>query len=159
MKVTSHIKISSVLGVGVYAYTDELLPSVACFLGGWLIDLDHFLDWGVNYGLTPDYNRVVINFARNRVRHIYVIFHGWEYFIALFTLHILYGLPPWAFYAALGGACHLALDQIYNGPKRPLAYFITFRLYKRFRSHDILLRIAQPAPVQASGQAVHSNVA
>ncbi len=157
MRVTSHIKVSGILGLGVYAYTGALVPSVACFLSGWLIDLDHFLDWVVNYGPTPDYNRVIYNLTRHRFRRIYLIFHSWEYFIGLFTFHILYGLPPWAFYATLGCTCHLALDQIYNGPKKPLAYFITYRLYKRFKGPDIMIRVTTATPVHAKGQTVRTD--
>ncbi len=157
MRVTSHIKVSGILGLGVYAYTGETVSSVACFLSGWLIDLDHFLDWVMNFGPTLKHARVLSNFRMHRYRRLYVIFHGWEYFIGLFAFHILYGLPPWVFYATLGGACHLALDQIYNGPKRPLAYFITYRLYQRFKASNIVFRITKPAPTIAKGRTVRTD--
>src|SRR3972149_10143828 len=131
MIVSSHIKASGVLGLGVYAYTGEYLPSIACFLSGWLIDVDHFLDWRANFGLTLNYARVFKNFERGRLRHAYILLHAWEYIIAVLGLYTLYDLPPWVPYATLGYTCHLILDQIFNRPKRSLTYFLTYRILDR----------------------------
>ncbi len=157
MRVSSHVKISGVMGIGVYAYTGEPVPSAACFLGGWLFDIDHLLDWLMNYGPTLDYARVVNNFARNRHRRLYVIFHSWEYVIGLFVLHVLYGLPPWAAYATLGYVCHMTLDQIFNGPKRSLTYFLTYRIFHRFNSSFFFMRGDASTPLSVKEQAVHTD--
>lgn len=157
MIVSSHIKASGVLGLGVYAYTGEYLPSIACFLSGWLIDIDHFLDWRANFGPTLDHARVFRNFERGRLRYVYTIFHGWEYVIAVLVLYALYDLPPWATYAALGYTCHLILDQIFNRPKRSLFYFLTYRILHGFNGSFLLMRGQVSTPASAKNQAVHTE--
>ena len=140
MRVSSHIKISGVLSLGVYAYTGGLIPSAACFLSGWLIDIDHFLDWVMNFGPTRDYTRVVNNFSQDKIRRSYLLFHAWEYVVGLLALHMLYGLPPWAAYGTLGYFSHLTLDQIFNCPSKPFFYFLTYRIFNKFNSFYLLRR-------------------
>lgn len=147
MKVSTHVKISGVLSLGVYACTSELVPSLACFLSGWLLDIDHFLDWVMNFGPTRNCARVVKNFEKQRLRRVYVILHGWEYVIGLFAIHILYGLPQWAAYATLGYTCHLTLDQIFNGPKRPLTYFLAYRISHKFNAFFLIMRGSTSTPL------------
>ncbi len=156
MRVSNHIKTSGVLGLGVYAYTGEFVPAAACFLSGWLIDVDHFLDWWMSFGPTLQYTRVLNNFSRSRLRRFYVVFHAWEYVIGLLAVYLLYGLPQWAVYAALGYTCHLTLDQIFNGPKRPFAYFITYRALHNFNSF-FLVRGSKFAPVFAKKQVAQTD--
>lgn len=157
MIVSSHIKASGILGLGVYACTGEFIPSIACFLSGWLIDIDHFLDWVMNFGLTSDYARVASNFRRNRHRRLYVILHGWEYVVGLLTLYVAYGLPLWAAYATMGYISHLTLDQVFNGPKRPLTYFLTYRIFHKFNSSFFLMRSNFSPPMSVRKHAVNVN--
>ncbi len=157
MKVSSHVKFSGILGLGVYAYTGEFFPSAVCFLSGWLVDVDHFLDWLLNFGPRLDYARILNNLERTRIRRAYVIFHGWEYVIGFLAFHILYGLPPWAAYAALGYTSHLTLDQIFNGPKRYLTYFLTYRILHRFNTSYLLMRGCTPKAMPVKEHAVHAG--
>ncbi|MEE9201294.1 MAG: hypothetical protein V3V45_07610 [Candidatus Brocadiales bacterium] len=157
MIISNHVKISGVLGLGVYACTSEFVPSVACFLGGWLIDIDHLLDWVMNFGPTPNYTRVKDNFARNRVRYVYVIFHGWEYPIGILTFHAFYGLPQWVVYATVGYICHLTLDQMFNCHKGFLTYFLTYRILHKFKASSILVRQPGTAPVYTKNTAMRAD--
>lgn len=67
------------------------------------------------------------------------LFHAWEYpAIALVALAFWY--HPLLLAAILGHLSHLILDQIFNSV-RPLAYFISYRVLKRFNRHILSPRI------------------
>jgi hypothetical protein len=89
----------------------------AVLVSGFFVDFDHLLDFTVGRG-----------------KWIILPLHGWEY------------VPVWLLIdrrLRLGGALvgsyvlHLAIDQVWNDKRSPLAYFLTYRASKRFREDEL----------------------
>lgn len=142
MKPAGHIASSGALALAVYALKGDPAPAVSCFFAGWLIDLDHVLDWVSNLGLRRGilalfnvYNHFdyeSFDESKREVTYIYVFLHSWELIIGFWCLNILYPVNPIITYVFLGFTLHLSLDQLCNGLKTPMAYFFTYRMLHRF---------------------------
>jgi hypothetical protein len=89
----------------------------ASLASGFLVDVDHLVDYF---------------FARHT--RIVLPLHGWE----LVPLAIAFDRR-----LRLGGALaasyalHIAMDQLWNEKRSPLAYFLTYRASKRFREQEL----------------------
>jgi hypothetical protein len=81
---------------------------------GVLIDVDHVVDY---FNL----------FVRRDDRHVFVLFHAWEYSLIsiVFVLGVWY--HPVLLAAALGHLNHVTGDHLANRPAHPLTYSIVFR--------------------------------
>tara|TARA_B100000809_G_C15069834_1_gene505574 strand:+ start:607 stop:888 length:282 start_codon:yes stop_codon:yes gene_type:complete len=71
-------------------------------------------------------------------KHMMVLFHSWE-LVAVLVWH-----NPIYVAGVLGYIGHVTSDQLFN-PVRPLAYFIFYRAYRKFRV-GWLDRSATPDP-------------
>lgn len=100
----------------------------AAIVTGVLIDGDHVLDWAdwIYHGYR---------------KHMIVLFHSWE-LVAVLLASLLVWHNPIYVAAALGYVGHVTSDHLLN-PVRPLAYFISYRAYRKFRI-EWLERIAPP---------------
>ena len=45
MKPINHFGVSLITGVATFLITKAISPSIACFLIGWLVDVDHIWDF------------------------------------------------------------------------------------------------------------------
>jgi hypothetical protein len=45
MRLHQHIAVSSVVSLGLYAWTQSLPIAISSFLAGFLLDLDHLIDY------------------------------------------------------------------------------------------------------------------
>ncbi|MDO8136635.1 MAG: hypothetical protein Q6354_03250 [Candidatus Brocadiales bacterium] len=132
MRPLQHILASGAFGLTVYALNREPAQAISCFLAGWLLDLDHFYDWVQNFGFNTDYTYVYNRFGTNRISRPYILLHSWEPIIGFWLLYAFYSISPLISGIFLGFTFHLALDQIFNGPKKVLLYFFTYRLIHGF---------------------------
>ncbi len=148
MKPAGHIVASGALGLTLYAIKGDITPALSCFFAGWLMDLDHVLDWVKNLGLRRGVLSLLnfdnhFNFesyeeSKHEVIHIYVFLHSWELIISFWGLCLLYTIAPVIIGVFLGFTLHLALDQISHELMSPLAYFFTYRIFHRFHVAAIL---------------------
>lgn len=134
MKPLHHTLTSGALGLAVYALNREPAQAVSCFLAGWLVDVDHFYDWIQNFGFNTDYSYVYNCFGTNRLSRAYLFLHHWESVIGFWLLYAFCSINPLITGVFLGLTLHLALDQIYNGPKKAMMYFFTYRLIHGFNN-------------------------
>ncbi|MBI2559971.1 MAG: hypothetical protein HYW14_02410 [Planctomycetes bacterium] len=111
MRPFKHFVVSTISGAVVYSLTGALSPSIACFLTGWLIDVDHFYD--------------------------YIKVNGWNFSVKGFFEHFDRSLNLTLSFATLGYIIHLLSDQFTNGVS-PLAYFLTYRVAKGFDKWSVL---------------------
>jgi len=90
----------------------------AAIVTGVLIDGDHVLDWAdwIYHGYR---------------KHMIVLFHSWE-LVAVLLASLLVWHNPIYVATALGYVGHVTSDHLLN-PVRPLAYFISYRAYRKFR--------------------------
>ena len=121
----SHSVISAAIGTGVWILSDGnplVIPAAVC--AGVLIDGDHIIDY-------LDARR------EGYRRYLLVLAHGWEWGF-IFAALLLAWHHPLAISAFLAYTANLAADSAANRT-HPLAYWLFFRLYKRF-NYQILVR-------------------
>lgn len=130
-----HFSLSLVVGGIVWIIWKKPIESfVSAICGGFLVDLDHFLDYLFAFGLhfRSDYFFHGYQFLKSD--KIYVLFHGWEYVIILGAgvfaaksikvKSVLLGL-------SLGMLVHLSADVILN--EMPVkSYSISYRISQNF---------------------------
>ncbi len=137
MRPSSHVVAAAGLGVPLYLAGGGPVLAAAASAAMVLIDLDHLVDfliWGgrplslqefLRPGNTGDWPRVVF------------VLHAYEWLILLAAAAVGWRSPLlWAVFT--GAAGHLVLDEIGNRLPhqphriRPLFYFFTYRLWRRF---------------------------
>ena len=140
MRPFKHFVVSTISGAAVYSLTGALSPSIACFLTGWVIDVDHFYDYVKNNGWDFSVKRFVEYFEKSHPAplgtHLYFFFHAHEFAISLILICFLSKLNLTLSFATLGYITHLLFDQFTNRVF-PFAYFLTYRIAKGFDKWSI----------------------
>lgn len=117
-----HLFISSIVGIGGWALTQDPVALPAAVASGTLPDIDHAADY-LWYGLFKEHR-------------LLLPLHGYEYSLPL----VLFSNQWWGMgMAAVLTASyliHLLADQVENQTK-PFGYFFLYRLSKRFRLEEI----------------------
>jgi hypothetical protein len=109
----------------------------AFFLAGWVIDLDHALDFTLTWGPHEGFirmSRMGIG-EMNRPNTVYMFLHGYEITLLVALLALFFPGSPWLWGVALGHFFHLILDQVTNAGGWAPVYFLSYRALHRF-SHD-----------------------
>ncbi|MGH2460487.1 MAG: hypothetical protein ACRDIY_16660 [Chloroflexota bacterium] len=119
----AHLIVSTGLATLQWIRTGRLLPTIAPFATGFLIDGDHLYDFA----------RYKLSGQKNEERVVLPL-HGWEFALVLYLIDRLLGSRT-AGGLTLGYVGHLGLDQVTNETTHPLTYFISFRLLRGFPSH------------------------
>lgn len=118
--------------------------------GGFLIDVDHALDYLVFEGqrdLRPD--TFLRYHLERRMKRVVLVLHSYELFAGLGVLAWWLDVPVlWGY--LMGALMHLALDIIFNGELTPRSisafYSFTYRLAHRF---DAVALLGPPGGVAA----------
>lgn len=135
-----HVVISLFLGYSVWRIfglndRKSLLMSLAfTFLGGVLIDVDHFLDHFVSFGFNFNYDYFIKGEYFLKSHKAYIIFHAFEYVIiaGLFAFFLKGRKKKMIFCGlALGMLFHLSID-IFLFPNPMRGYFILYRILNGF---------------------------
>lgn len=140
MRTIGHIITSA--GVGLFTYHRYKSPGagLASFLAGWLIDLDHILDYVKAHGWRANWQRI------NEAKHehysgkLYLLLHSYELLLLFFIMFKSPRKRAYRMGVTLSVLTHLLLDQKYNPNRKPLTYFLAHRMYKKFNAQDILHR-------------------
>jgi hypothetical protein len=110
--------------------------------GGFLIDVDHAVDYVVVEGqrdLRP--GPFLRHYTEGHMRRAVLVLHSWELFAVLVALAWHTG-ASWLVGYVAGGLMHLALDLVYNGRYTPhsivLFYSLTYRAWHRFDAARLL---------------------
>jgi hypothetical protein len=122
-----HLATSIALSGASYAVAQSIPFSVGCFLGGFLIDVDHYFDYLFfekqwRKPLPPDFLRYYFECRPSR---LVLPLHSWELMAVLTLVCIQLHLPLLEGYV-LGGMMHLMFDILINGEhalKRPLLFY------------------------------------
>ena len=132
MRPAVHTAASGLVSI-VFAYWTKSWPgTLACFLSGIFIDLDHVLDyWLARKRLLFTYKELFYFCAKEKEGKLYLVLHSYE-FIALFWFMVYYYQWPVVWLgAAVGVSVHIFLDQLDN-PIRPWVYFLCYRFRHGF---------------------------
>lgn len=138
MRTFGHIITSAGIGLASYARYKSPPAAIASFLAGWLIDLDHIVDYVRAHGWK-------LNWARfNEAAHekysgkLYLPLHSFELLALFFVFFRGTRLQPYRVGITASILTHLLLDQKCNPSRGPLTYFLAHRIHKRFDANLIL---------------------
>jgi len=132
MKPKQHIVVSGIISYMVYMVTKSPISGLASFLAGILIDLDHLIDYCLNYGHTYKLKEIYKAIDELRLAKVYVLLHSYEVLIVFWGLVFLVPLNHVYFAIAIGMTQHMFFDQLCN-PASPKAYFLIYRIANGFK--------------------------
>lgn len=139
MKPATHAVISLGVSALLLTWTKSWAATLACFLSGIFIDIDHHLDYCLVRGKFPFFYRELQDYcltARNG--KLYLIFHSYELLLIFWIILTHYRLDGIWIGIAIGMSVHLFCDQ-WSNPLKPLAYFITYRIKHGFEAKRLLV--------------------
>ena len=111
-----------------------IISLIFTFLGGVLIDVDHFIDHFLSFGVNFNYDYFIKGEYFLKSNKAYIVFHGFEYVIlfGVLALFAKVGFRRMIFITiALGMLSHLLID-ILLFPNPVKGYFILYRLLHGF---------------------------
>ncbi|MBN1309144.1 MAG: hypothetical protein JXA18_14565 [Chitinispirillaceae bacterium] len=139
MKPAAHFAASAVVSASIYLSTKSVPVAGASFMCGFLIDVDHFLDYIREYGFRTDSKDFFRVFHETRFTKLVLFLHAWEWTIGLFFLAWFSGWNELILGSFVGVFHHLVLDQWANGATA-WGYFFSYRAVKGFSMEAIMLK-------------------
>jgi zinc transporter ZupT len=125
-----HLVSSFILALIFFYFTNSLLVSLLCFLSGFLLDLDHLLDFWLYKKRITLSNEVFHEFYKNWDK-VPVLLHSIEFLIPIWIFAYIFGSYIFSLAITIGFISHLALD-FFSYKLHPLSYFLTYRIIKNF---------------------------
>ena len=138
MRTFGHIVTSAGIGIASYYRYRSRPVAIASFLAGFLIDLDHIVDYVRAHGWKLNWS------AFNEASHekysgkLYLPLHSYELLALFFMFFRGERRQPYRVGITLSILTHLLLDQKCNPDRRPLTYFLADRIRKGFQANLIL---------------------
>lgn len=138
MRTVGHIITSAGVGLAMYRRYGCYRAAAASFFVGWLIDLDHIVDyvrahgWKLNWSAFSEANHEKYS------GKLYLPLHSYELLALFFLLFRGPARQPLRVGITLSILTHLLLDQRCNPARRPLTYFLANRIHKRFDADRLL---------------------
>ena len=149
-----HLATALALAGTTYAATGSAEAAAGCFAGGFLIDVDHYLDYVVFEGQWRNANPLSFlkYYFGYRPQRLVLPLHSLELMTLLFAFIVARPIPILVGYW-FGAAMHLTFDILVNGEhalKSVFAfYFFAYRAANRFASARLVDRIEVPAAATA----------
>lgn len=139
MKLQHHIAVSTIISGILYAIFKSWGLTIASFISGIFIDLDHIIDYLIERGLCFNAKEFIDFFYEEKHQKITLIFHGWELLILWAVAAKLTDFNPWVTGALIGYGQHIVSDYFFS--KASLwSYFLIWRWKNRFNSEVIFPR-------------------
>lgn len=138
MRTVGHIITSAGISLASYYKYRSRQAAVACFLAGWLIDLDHIVDYVRAHGWKLNWHRFNEACHEKYSGKLYLPLHSYELLALFFLLFRGPQRQPYRVGITLSILTHLLLDQRCNPSRKPLTYFLAHRIRKRFDAAQIL---------------------
>jgi len=138
MRTVGHIITSAGVAGASYMRYKSKPAAVATFLVGWLIDLDHLVDYVKAHGWRPHWGKFAEAAHEDYSGKLYLPLHSYELLALFFFLFKGPTRQPYRVGITLSILTHLLLDQRCNPGRKPSTYFLTHRIRKRFDAHEIL---------------------
>ena len=143
MRIVGHVITSfGVSLAGYYRYRSRP-AAIASFLAGWLIDADHIIDYVQAHGWKLRW--LTMNEAAHEKYSgkLYLLLHSYELLGLFFLLCRGPQRQPYRMGITLSILTHLLLDQKCNPCRKPLTYFLTHRITKRFDAGKLLSAVSR----------------
>ncbi|MBK9142826.1 MAG: hypothetical protein KC777_27335 [Cyanobacteria bacterium HKST-UBA02] len=138
MRTVGHIITSAGVGCVSYWRYKSKPAAVATFLAGWLIDLDHLVDYVRAHGWKPNWARFKEAEHERYSGKLYLPLHSFELLAAFYLLFRGPNKQAYRVGISLSILTHLILDQKCNPARHPLTYFLSHRIAKKFNADEIL---------------------
>lgn len=157
MHPKGHLITSAGLTVGVFAATQSTIMAAGAFVGGFLIDLDHYFDYFVfNKQRDPRPRPFLDYYMNNRFERVVLPLHAYELMFALAAFAWFFPNPLLVGYL-IGAVMHMSLDLHFNrdviGSTLPF-YSFAYRARQKFCKKRLLRpeswSNAEPAVADAS---------
>ena len=153
MSPGGHLVTTAIACAGTAALTGSWSATAAVAAGGFLIDVDHAIDYVLferNRRLTPD--AFLRSYLEGRVQWAVLVLHSYELFVALGFIAWWTG-SLWLTAYLWGATLHVALDLTFNGEVTPNSivafYSFAYRLAHGFDARRLLGRVQhEPAPAK-----------
>ena len=131
MKLKQHITISLFFSAFLFAISKSWIISTSSFVSGFLIDIDHVLDYFWGFRKRFRVKEFFDDHYNGEILFIMVIFHSWELLVLLSICVLTISWNPWIIGITIGLTQHVVLDQIFNKPNK-WWFFFFWRLNNGF---------------------------
>ena len=130
-----HFPPSLILGIIFGLYFEERGLIIIALLTGWLIDIDHILDYFKAWKTNAFSKEALEGISSGKYFLVnskaYIVLHAWEWIIIWFLAWSIIGRLDVGLTGATAWAIHLFIDHL-SYKLHWYAYFITYRLLKGF---------------------------
>lgn len=138
MRTLGHIITSAGIGGLSYWRYRCKKSAFAAFFAGWLIDLDHLVDYVKAHGMKPNWEKFNESEHEKYSGKLYLPLHSFELLALFFVLFRGEHRKPMRMSVGLSILTHLILDQKCNPGRSPMTYFLANRIHKKFDAKRIL---------------------
>ncbi|MCX5781983.1 MAG: hypothetical protein NT145_04685 [Elusimicrobia bacterium] len=135
MRLTQHIAVSSIVSLGLYAWTQSFPIAISSFLAGFLLDLDHLIDYWREHPIKFDLIHFFKTCEEFRLVKVYLFLHSIELLLPLGFL-AYYSRSPWVLGFLIGFSQHMLFDHLLN-PVFPYTYSFFYRWNKGFANEKV----------------------
>jgi hypothetical protein len=125
-----HMAVAAPIAAGAYFFTHSWIYAAMAFFTGFLVDVDHVFDYVREEG-NFDMGDMFVKSYRGDFKHLYVIFHAWEYVPLSWIIGAAINNYTFSIVFSVSYSAHLLADQLMNNVK-PFGYFLTYRIMKGF---------------------------
>ena len=142
LHLSIHLGFSLLAGLIIFLiWRKPLLSFSGGILGGFFIDLDHFIDYFLAFGLKFNLDYFSHGYQFLKSGKVYVLFHGWEYVIILIAVVFVLKSKRWKaflFAIALGAFFHLGTDLVIDEGMSIKNYSVLYRARNDFLIEKIV---------------------
>jgi hypothetical protein len=144
-----HLATALALSGAAYAATGSVEAAAGCFAGGFLIDVDHYLDYLVfeKQWRRPSPVHFLKYYLSGSPRRLVLPLHSLELMSVLFVFNLIHPNPLLVGYW-FGAAMHLVFDVMVNGDyglRRPVLFYVfTYRATHRFAANCLVYENSIP---------------
>jgi len=137
MSPIKHVAFSGMIS-GLFAFlTHSLGGTIACFVSGIFIDLDHVLDyWLAKKKFFCTYGDLDHYYGKDPKGQLIILLHSYELLGIMTALSFSFHYNKILVGLTVGLAFHMLLDIIGN-PVKPMAYFFVYRIFHKFQKAPI----------------------
>ena len=134
MKFSHHVAVSTIISSILYVLFKSWSLTIASFLSGIFLDLDHYIDYLCEYGSPFNMKKFFNCIYKENLKKIYLFFHGWEWSIFLLIMSWMSDWNHWIVGVMIGYGHHMVLDALFNTNWPILGYSLLWRWKNNFVS-------------------------
>ena len=130
-----HFIATSIVSGTIYLASKSESCLIISFVGGFLIDLDHVIDYYLHQGFNLKVRHFLEFCFKRKFTHLTLIFHSLELLILFWLAIYFFKLGNFWLALGLGVTQHMLFDLVVNRDifKTPYFYFLTLRILNGFR--------------------------